>query len=542
MPVDLILAGGRIWTGNPAQPRAEALAITRNRITNVGASRDLLKLRGPNTRVIELRNRLAVPGFNDAHVHFYLGGASLSGVQLRKAKTPLEFRERVAEFVRSKPKGEWVLFGQWDPEDWVPAHLPRHSLIDDVTPDQPVFLSRVDGHTSLANSTAMKLAGVDRHTPDVPGGEIERDASGAPTGIFKDAARTLISRVIPAPTVDAMVSALSSAQEHSLQYGVTSVQDMGLLGADAISSSADLLRAYQKLLHRNELKVRVSLHTPLPIWRRLADLGIAAGFGSSRFRIGALKGFADGSLGSTTAWFFEPYADAPQTCGHPSDELCDQATMYGNIVESDRAGLRLAIHAIGDRANDKVLNFFEHLEQDNGARDRRCRIEHAQHVRPADIPRFAAQLVIASVQPYHALDDGRWAERRIGAERARYSWPFRSLLDAGTVLALGSDWWVAPIDPLLTIYAAVTRCTVDAKHCEGWIPEQKISIGEAVHAYTWGSAYASCEEHIKGSLEPGKLADIAVLSHDIFHIDPREIQHTKVDMTILDGEVVYECS
>ncbi len=469
-----------------------------------------------------------------------MGGASLSGVQLRTAKSGAEFRERIAEFVRSKPHGEWVLFGQWDPEDWVPPQLPGHSLIDDVTPHHPVFVSRVDGHTSFANSLAMQLAGVDRHTADVAGGEIERDAGGNPTGIFKDAARNLIARVIPAATIDQMAGALLSAQEHSIQHGVTSVQDMGLLGADAMANSPDLLRAYQRLLHRNELAVRVSLHTPLPAWERLADLGIVAGFGNEKFRIGAVKGFADGSLGSTTAWFFEPYTDAPHTCGGPSDELCDETAMYRNIAGSDRAGLQLAIHAIGDRANHKVLDFFQRLELECGARERRCRIEHAQHLRAADIRRFATQHVIASVQPYHALEDGRWATRRIGADRARLSWAFRSLLDAGTVLALGSDWWVAPINPLLTIYAAVTRCTVDGSHREGWVPEEKISVREAVHAYTVGSAYASCEEHIKGSLEPGKLADIAILSEDIFRIDPGEIQHTKVDATILDGNVVYE--
>ena len=540
MCVDLILIGGRIWTENPQQPEAEALAISGKRVTHIGRSSELLKLRGPRTRVVELNNRLAVPGFNDAHVHFYIGGASLRGVQLRTANTPAEFRRRIADFVRAKPANEWILFGQWDPEDWSPAQLPSHSLIDDVSRDNPVFVIRVDGHTSLANAVAMKLAGVNKDTPDVPGGEIQRDAAGNPTGIFKDSARNLIARVIPPPSIEQMVHGLSAAQDHAIQHGVTSVQDMGLLGVEAMSSSPDLLRAYQRLLHRRELKVRVSLHVPLPAWRRLADLGITAGFGNHRFHIGAVKGFADGSLGSTTAWFFDPYNDAPQTHGLSSDELCDEAAMYSNMVESDRAGLQLAIHAIGDRANNTVLNLFERLERECGARGRRLRIEHAQHLTPADIPRFARQRVIASVQPYHLLEDGCWANRRIGMERARHSWALRSLLDSGAMLAFGSDWWVAPINPLLTIYAAVTRCTRDGKHPDGWIPEEKISVLEAVHAYTAGSAYASGEDQVKGSLEPGKLADIAVLSEDIFRINPNDIQHVKVDVTILDGEVVYE--
>ena len=540
MPVDLILAGGRIWTENPEQPEAQAVAISGNKIVAVGRSEDLLRLGDSRTSVVSLNRRIVVPGFNDAHVHFYIGGASLGAVQLRTARSAAEFRSRIEAFCRTKPRGEWILFGEWDPEAWESPQLPSHSLIDDVTAHHPVFVTRVDGHTSLANQLAMRIAGVDRHTADVPGGQIERDGQGNPTGIFKDAARDLIARVIPTPTVDEIAKALAAAQEHALAFGVTSVQDMGMLGREAMSSSADLLRAYQHLLNENQLRVRVSLHTPLPLWRKLAELGISAGFGSDRLRIGALKGFADGSLGSTTAWFFEPYADAPADCGLASAELGDPEGMSRNLFESDRAGLQLAIHAIGDRANHVVLDMLRCLEQRAGRRDRRSRIEHAQHLSPSDIPRFAAQSVIASMQPYHLMEDGRWAERRIGAERARLSWPCNSLLDAGATLALGSDWWVAPINPMLTIYAAVTRRTLDDRHPDGWIPEEKISVPAAVHAYTMGSAYAAGEEHKKGSIEPGKLADLAVLSDDIFRIPPEQIRNTHVDLTVLDGEIVYE--
>jgi predicted amidohydrolase YtcJ len=291
---------------------------------------------------------------------------------------------------------------------------------------------------------------------------------------------------------------------------------------------------------QNDLQVRVSTHIPLPDWKRLASVGIRADFGSEKVQIGALKSFADGSLGSTTAWFFEPYADASGTRGIPSPELLHPEEMYDHMRSADQAGLQIAVHAIGDCANRTILDMFERLEKENGPADRRLRIEHAQHLSAADIPRFANLKVIASMQPYHAIDDGRWADKRIGSERAKTTYAFRSLLDAGATLAFGSDWFVAPMNPLQGIYAAATRRTLDGRHPEGWVPQQKISASEAVHAYTMGSAYASIEEGMKGSLEHGKLADLAVLSKDILHIDLVEIENTKVDMTIFDGRVVFE--
>jgi predicted amidohydrolase YtcJ len=294
------------------------------------------------------------------------------------------------------------------------------------------------------------------------------------------------------------------------------------------------------MLAKGNLKVRISGHQPLPTWERLAGPGIQAIFGNSMLHIGGLKGFADGSLGSTTAWFFKPYLDAPNTSGIPSDELSKPDEMYANILNADRAGLQVAIHAIGDRANNTILNFYERVEKENGMRDRRFRIEHAQHLLPTDIPRFAALHVIASMQPYHAIDDGRWAAKRIDAERIKTTYAFRSLLDSGATLAFGSDWPVAPMEPIMGIYAAVTRRTLDGKNPNGWVPEQKISVAEAVHAYTAGSAYAEHEDNIKGSLVPGKLADIVVLSDDIFHIDPIQIQNTHVDVTILGGKIIFQ--
>lgn len=538
--VELILSGGKIWTENPVHPEAEAIAIAGGRIVAVGTSAEILPFRGAQTKLLDLRGRRVVPGFNDAHVHFYYGGASLASVQLRSARSKEEFRDRIARFAQSIPKGEWILLGEWDPQAWNPPELPSHELIDSVTPDHPVFVNRVDAHTMLANGLAMKLAGVDRHTPDVAGGVIGRDAQGNPTGIFIDAAKNLIERVIPRPTVEQMAHCLLAAQNHAFRFGVTSIQDMGFVGPQASKSSGDLFRAYQLLQKQRDLKIRVSLHTPLPQWKRLADLGVYAAFGNEILQIGGLKGFSDGSLGSSTAWFLHPYTDDPRSCGGPSDELSEPHAMFANMVGGDQAGLQLAIHAIGDRANRTVLDFFDRIVQSNGARDRRFRIEHAQHLQAADIARFGALRVIASMQPYHCIDDGRWACGRIGAERAKAAWVCRSLLDAGVALAFGSDWWVAPIDPLAGIYAAVTRRPLDGSHPEGWIPEQKISVKDAVHAYTIGSAYASFQEHAKGSLETGKLADLTVLSRDIFAIDPAEIAGARTELTIAGGEIVYQ--
>jgi predicted amidohydrolase YtcJ len=529
---DLVLLNGKIWTVNRIQPEAEALACLGNRIIGVGSSQEIRKWIGPKTRVIDLQGKRAVPGFNDAHVHLFSGGAGISSVQLRDARTPEEFRNRIRDYAAELPKGRWILNGNWDHENWSPARLPTRQLIDDVTPNNPVFINRLDGHMALANSLALKLAGVTRETADPPGGTIVRESNGEPAGVLKDAAMNFVSRVIPNPGDDEIADAIRAAMRYAAENGVTSVQDM--------SAAPDILAAYQKLLNNDELTVRVYGHQPLPEWERLSRAGVRAGFGSDRLKIGGLKGFADGSLGSTTALFFEPYLDDPKTSGLPSDEMIPESKMLKNILDADRAGLQIAVHAIGDKANKAILDMFAEVEKRNGGRDRRLRIEHAQHLRPEVIKRFGSQRVIASMQPYHAIDDGRWAENRIGPERAKGTYAFRSLLDSGAILAFGSDWFVAPMEPLMGIYAAVTRRTLDGKRPNGWVPEQKITIAEAVEAYTLGSAYASFDEKIKGSIEVGKLADIAVLSDDIFKIKPEEIEKVKVVITIFDGKVIYD--
>lgn len=529
---DLVLINGRFWTVNAQAPEAEAVACRDGRLIAVGNNAEIRRLVGNRTRVIDLQGKRVVPGFNDAHVHFHEGGRGLASVQLRDARTPEEFRDRIAAFAKTIPKGRWITEGNWDHENWSPANLPTRQLIDAVTPDNPVSINRLDGHMVLVNSLALKLAGITKDSKDPDGGAIVRDAAGEPTGVLKDAAMAAVGRVIPNPGEDEIIRAVKAAMRYAAENGVTSVQDM--------SADADTLRVYQKLLRTDELTVRIYGHKPLASWATLAALGINAAYGSDRLRIGGLKGFADGSLGSTTALFFEPYLDDPKSSGLPGEEMFPESKMRDHILRADKAGLQVAIHAIGDKANKTILDMFAEVEKTNGTRDRRFRIEHAQHLRPEEIARFGRQHVIASMQPYHAIDDGRWAENRIGPQRARGTYAFRSLLDAGVTLAFGSDWFVAPMDPLKGIYAAVTRRTLDGKRPSGWIPEQKISVAEAIRAFTMGSAFASFEENAKGSIEVGKLADLAVLSHDILRVDPVLIEQATVTMTVFNGKVIFE--
>jgi predicted amidohydrolase YtcJ len=529
---DLVIVNALVHTMDPSQPFAEAVAIHGNRIVAVGASNEIKEMAGPRTRIVDAQKRVVLPGFNDSHVHFLSGGFQLSSVDLRDASTPQELAERIRRFAEKLPAGRWITGGDWDHESWPEAKLPTKDLIDTFTPDTPVFVNRLDGHMALANSRALRLAGVTRQTLDPPGGMIVRDPkTGEPTGILKDAAQNFVWKVIPPSSFEERLTAARAATEYAARLGVTSVQDM---------SAGNDVGVYQTLLDRGELKTRIYAVSPLPAWERLVSTGLRAHFGSEMLRMGGLKGFADGSLGSTTALFYEPYQDAPNTSGIAGEEMYPEGAMLTRVREADKAGLQVMIHAIGDRANDLILTIYEQVEREDGKRDRRFRIEHAQHLRRRDIPRFARDKVVASMQPYHAIDDGRWAEKRIGKERAKTTYAFRSLLDSGAVLAFGTDWTVAPMNPMFTIYAAVTRRTLDGKNPKGWVPEQKISVEEAIRAYTVGSAYAEFQESVKGTITPGKLADLVILSRDIFKIDPKDIETTKVVMTILDGRVIYE--
>lgn len=529
---ELVLLNGKIWTGNPQHPLAQAIAVRGDRILAVGSVEQVRSLVDRHTEVIDLQGKLALPGFIDNHTHFMSGGFQLLTVSLRDAATEKEFARRLGEQAASLPPGRWITGGEWDHENWPGAPLPRKEWIDPVTKHNPVFVTRLDGHMGLANSVALRLAGITKRTKDPPGGTIVRDpATGEPTGVLKDAAMDLVLRVIPPPGEQEQDQALRAAMKEAARVGVTSIHD--------ITSWADW-RVYRRFHRRGALTVRIYARTPIASWQRQRDEIAKHGIGDHWLRLGGLKGFADGSLGSTTALFFEPYLDAPHTSGLWHEDMLPPERMKRRMAAADKAGLPLSIHAIGDRANKVLLDLFEQVSRENGSRDRRFRIEHAQHLRPEDIPRFAQLGVIPSMQPYHAIDDGRWAEKRIGHQRCKTTYAFRSLLDAGARLSFGSDWNVAPLSPLLGIDAAVTRRTIDGKNPHGWIPEQKITVEEAVRAYTINNAYAEFAEQKKGTLEPGKLADIVVLSQDIFTVDPHHIVTTQVVYTIVGGRVVWK--
>ena len=528
---DLIVENARVHTVDRARPEAQAVAVVGERIVAVGSSADVGAWRGPRTRVVDAKGKLVLPGFDDAHVHFSAGGLQLDQVQLRDARSQEELKRRIAERARTHPK-EWMLGGRWDHENWTPADLPARALIDDVTPDTPVLVERLDGHMALANSAALRLAKIGRDTADPPGGLIVRDAKGEPTGIVKDAAVDIVAAVIPLPTRDVRARAIRAALAHAARLGVTSVQEM--------NPDAEDVSVYAELLERGELTARLYEAPPIATVADWTKVGVRHAFGSPWLRVGALKQYADGSLGSTTAYFFEPYLDSPKTSGLVAEDLQPIGKSRERMLRADAAGLQICTHAIGDRAISTMLDLYAELEKAHGARDRRLRIEHAQHIAPKDFDRFKALDVVASMQPYHCIDDGRWAEKRIGPERAKTTYAFRTLLDKGVRLAFGTDWAVADLNPLMGLYAAVTRATLDGKRPGGWVPEQKISLAEAIECYTLGSAYAEFQEKEKGTIAVGKLADMVLVSDDLFHIPPEKIKDAKIVMTIVGGRVVYE--
>jgi predicted amidohydrolase YtcJ len=523
---DLVIRNARIWTGVPDSPWASALAIRGDRIVAIGGAGVVDRLIGAGTEVVDSPPGLVLPGFIDSHVHLLSSGFELSSIQLRDAQTPEEFVRRIGEFGALAP-GEWIQGGTWDHQNWG-GELPRRDWIDPVTANRPVFVMRLDGHMALANSKALELAGIDRNTPEVAGGEIVRGADGEPTGILKDNAMERVLQVLPAPTPAQQDQALEKAMDYLLAQGVTTVHTMGYDWTEweVLSRAHDAGR----------LRTRTYAVVPIADWQRLAAAVELRGRGDDWLRIGGLKGFMDGSLGSHTAAFFEPFADAPDDRGlfvTPPDQMREWA------VAADAAGLQLLIHAIGDRANAELVDIFAAAVERNDPRDRRFRIEHAQHLRPAEIQRIASLGVIPSMQPYHAADDGRWADGVIGTARSRYTYAFRSLLDAGATLAFGSDWSVAPASPLLGIHAAVTRQTLDGAHPNGWVPEEKISVEEALAAYTRNGAYASFEEARKGSLAPGLLADLVILDRDITSVPADAIRGTRVLRTIVGGRTLF---
>ncbi|MCJ7485775.1 MAG: amidohydrolase [Candidatus Aminicenantes bacterium] len=528
---DLALINGKIWTGDPGRPWAEAMAVRGDKIFAVGTTVEIRKLAPAGTKVVDLGGSLALPGFIDSHTHFLAGGFALKSLDLRETKSREEFAARVAAKAREIGKGRWVVNGGWDHEMFSPPELPRKEWVDAVTGDNPVCVSRIDLHTVLANSLALKIAGITKDTRSPAGGEIVKDPkTGEPTGLLKDAAADLVYAKIPKPSSAEKLEAAEASLRHAAENGVTSVHEM----ADAAS-----FEVFEELAGRRRLTARVNIYIPITEVETPARLKARSPFGDPYLKLAGLKGFMDGSLGSATAYFFEPYADDPRTSGLLHGHMFPDGVMEKRIMAADRAGLQLAIHAIGDRANGLLLDMYEKAVAVNGPRDRRWRVEHAQHMRPADLARFGRLGLVASVQPYHLIDDGRWAEKKIGPERARTTYAFESLRRAGATLAFGSDWTVAPLSPVLGIYAAVTRRTLDGKKPGGWVPEEKVSVEQAVRAYTVNGAYAEFAESVKGTVQAGKLADMVVLDRDIFTIPPEEIAGVKVALTVFDGKIVY---
>ena len=529
---DLIIRNAKIWTVDENRPTAQAVAVLDDRIVAVGSNDDVEAWRGPHTRVVDASGKLLLPGFNDSHVHFVDGGLSLDSVQLNDATSAAEFARRIGEQAKKTPRGEWVTSGDWDETKWTPAAMPAKELIDPLTPDTPVFVSRYDGHMALANSVTLRLAGITAQTPDPPGGVIVRDAQGNPTGALKDAAMDYVFKVAPPLSHDARLRAVKRALAHAASLGVTSVQHMNPEYAD--------IAVYSELLERGELTARIYAAPLITGVDDQVKIGIRHAFGGPFLRIGALKAYADGSLGSSTAYFFDPFSNQPNNRGLLSDEMHPVSLMQDRMMKADAAGLQICTHAIGDQGISIILDLYGEIVKAHGQSDRRFRIEHAQHMAAKDFDRFAQLHVIASVQPYHAIDDGRWAEERIGHDRASRTYAFRTFLNHGVRLAFGTDWNVAPLNPMLGLYAAVTRATLDGKNPNGWFPEQKLTVAEAVEAYTMGSAYAEFQEKDKGSITPGKLADMVLLSDDLFSIDPVKIRDVKVLTTWVGGKIVWE--
>ncbi|SDM06665.1 hypothetical protein SAMN05421813_105143 [Daejeonella rubra] len=521
------IINARIWTGDSEQPWAKAMAISGDKIFYVGSSAEVEKLMSKSSLLIDAKNQMVVPGFNDSHVHFMDGGFGLSSVSLRDAKTKQEFINRIAAFAKTVPPGTWILNGDWDHTNWG-GELPEARWIDSVTAEHPVFVQRLDGHMGLANSAAMKLSKISKATADVEGGTVIRDENGIPAGIFKDNAMGLIFKNVSDPSDELKDRALKASMKYVAENGVTSVQSMG---------TWDDLEVYRRAAKKDSLQTRIYAVVPLDSWKKLSEEVKRSGRGDNYLKIGGLKGFVDGSLGSHTAAFMKPFSDTPADSGFMVSSVED---LYQAVSAADKAELQVMVHAIGDKAIHEQLNIFERVQKENGTRDRRFRIEHAQHIAPEDLTRFNSLSVIASMQPYHAIDDGRWAEKVIGPERIKTTYAFKSLLDNKAVLAFGSDWFVAPPTPLEGIYAAVTRRTLDEKNSEGWVPEQKISVEQALKAYTFGSAFSAFDEAQKGVLKKGFLADFVILDQDITAIPAEKIRNVKVMKTIVGGKIVFE--
>ena len=559
-PANLILVNARVWTLDPDQPEAQAVAIRGQRIIKVGTNEEVRRLaRSDYTRVIDLRGRLVLPGFIDNHTHFAAAGRLLLGLNLLDVNDPDAFRTRVQEAAARLPAGAWLTGGDWGAyAQWKQGStgasgavsakagefLPTKELIDPVTGDHPALISRFDRQVYLANSLALLAAGITRETPDPQGGEILRDADGNPTGLLRGAAADLVEEVIPPPSHEQRKAEALRALEEARRWGVTSLHDN--------IADFETLELFKELQKEELLTARVWARMWLSEWEKVRDYirsyrvpAATGGWGDQYIRLGGLKAWVDGIMGNSTALFFEPYANQPERRGQLRDVMFPEGNLYQLIKDADLAGFTITVHAIGDHANRILLDTYEKVFAENPLRDRRFRVVHAQVVHPDDFARFGKLGLIAEVQPYHCIDDMRWMEERIGRERARGAYAFRSLLEGGATMSFGSDWpgtnaSYYPINPLLGIYAAVTRQTLSGQPPAGWFPEQRVTLEEAIRFFTLANAYATFEENIKGSLKEGKLADVVVLDRDILSRPPKELLETQVLYTIFDGRIVYE--
>jgi hypothetical protein len=520
MDADLVLYNGFVYDMVNPFPN-QAIAIRAGRVLKAGSDQEILSLLSPEGMAIDLKGATAIPGLVDGHFHLLSYALRLSTLDLAGLDSKDKVLEKVAAKVSSIPKGQWVIGGGWDRNLWPDPSFPTRRDLDAVATNHPVALWSKDGHTLWLNSLALKELGINSFTPDPPGGVIERDELGQPTGILKEKAAELFKQ---------RVEASSPLLQRSVEEAMESLLRKGLVGLHNCEDER-ALSLLQSLKSQGKLKMRILHHIPAENLEAAIKLGIKSGFGDEYLRIGGVKIFADGTLGSRTAAMLEPYLGEPENLGILTitpEELEEL------ILKAGEAGLSVAVHAIGDRANRVVLDALEKAPR------LRHRIEHVQLLTPQDLPRLAKLGVVASMQPIHATSDMEMAERYWGKERCRWAYAWRSLLEAGTILAFGSDCPVEPPDPLLGIYAAVTRRRLDGSPGpEGWFPEQRLTVEEAIRAYTWGNAFAAGEEKSRGTLAPGFLADITILSDDIFRTAPEKIPGIEVLGTIIGGEIAF---
>ena len=532
-PPDVVYTNANVYTLDPARPRAEALAIAGDRIVAVGSADQILALRQPATRIVDLGGHTVLPGLIDAHAHLAaLGSYALGRIDLSEAKSFEEVVQAVEDRVKRAKKGEWILGGRWDHESWPGRSLPTHDALSAVSPDNPVWLTRVDGHAGLANAAAMKLAGIGRDTPAPSGGEIIKDAAGEPTGLLVDNAEELIREVIP-DGLRQTADLLLKAQELCFAVGLTGVHDAGNAPAD--------IAVYQELASSGRLKLRVyAMVAGEHAIKYFEENGLTIG---DRLTVRSAKLYADGALGSRGAWLLEPYADRPQDAqGRPYTGLNVMKPEFLRRIAEDglRQGYQVCTHAIGDHANRAVLDAYAVALGRHPTENHRFRIEHAQLLAAEDVPRFAKLGVIPAMQPTHCTSDMRWVYDRVGQRRAQGAYAWASLLRTGVRIAGGSDFPIESPNPFLGIYAAITRQDAAGQPAGGWHPQERLTRQEALRAFTLDAAYAAFEEDTRGSLEPGKLADFVLIDRDIMTCEPREIVDTRVLQTIVGGEVVYQ--